>query len=646
MTRKQKRRTEKRRRHGRVALGAAAAIGAAGTVAGPAQAADFIVLNTGDLGAGTLRQAIAVSNATPSVADRILFQTGLSGDINLNSSLPQITSPLDIVGPGTALAVDGQGSYRPFSVADNLRISGLTIKDGYAVYCNPCVGTTNGGGAIGIVSGNTVTVENVDFKDSVAGGNSGAAIYAGPSSDLTVRDSTFTGNRSDLEGGAIYVKAEFGQPSTASISGSDFSGNGAGTAPYYSQNGGAVAARGTDGSIDLDITTSTFTRNKAGRGGAVYASRTGNVTIGGSSFSGNEATYVGGGAALNGQFSVDGSVFTGNQSEYAAAGLHANPQDGPSSVSDSTFSGNTAGGSGGAIGAAGTSRLRLRNLTVSGNQARGTAGGIFSYSESLEMDSLTVSGNTVLPETPGGSTVGGGIFQADGPAELNNSIVSGNTAATGPDLGGSVAAPGSPAGRLETTFSLIGNATGAPIDDIVPGSNLIGVDPQLGPLADNGGSTMTRLPATTSPAINKGGSNLDTDQRGLTRPVDFNSIPFSTAAGANGADIGAVELQGGPLPPSNNFTFGKVKLNQKKGIATLQVKVPGAGKVVLVGSKTVPGQKKTAKSKATIGLTVKAKGKAAKTLKKQGKVTVKAKVTFTPTGGKAKTKSKTVKLVR
>lgn len=110
---------------------------------------------------------------------------------------------------------------------------------------------------------------------------------------------------------------------------------------------------------------------------------------------------------------------------------------------------------------------------------------------------------------------------------------------------------------------------------------------------------------------------------------------------------GGIQQTRGTAEITNSIISGNTaKLNKKKGTATLQVKVPGAGKVVLAGSKTVAGQKKTAKSKATIGLTVKAKGKAAKALKKKGKATVKAKVTFTPTGGGAKTATKSVKLVK
>ena len=82
----------------------------------------------------------------------------------------------------------------------------------------------------------------------------------------------------------------------------------------------------------------------------------------------------------------------------------------------------------------------------------------------------------------------------------------------------------------------------------------------------------------TSPAVNRGAGALAADQRGQPRPVAYPGVPFSAAAGANGADIGAFELQAPPpVVPSNRFRFGKVKLNKKKGTATVAVIVPGPG---------------------------------------------------------------------
>ena len=138
--------------------------------------------------------------------------------------------------------------------------------------------------------------------------------------------------------------------------------------------------------------------------------------------------------------------------------------------------------------------------------------------------------------------------------------------------------------------------------------------------------------------MNKGLSFLETDQRGLLRPVKFGSVPLSKAKQANGADIGAVELQ------TNKFRFGKVKLNRKKGTAILPVILPSGGKVTLKGSSTVKGQSKTTKKATTLKFTVRAKGKALKKLRKVGTVKVKPAFTFRPTGGIASTKTKPIRL--
>lgn len=98
-----------------------------------------------------------------------------------------------------------------------------------------------------------------------------------------------------------------------------------------------------------------------------------------------------------------------------------------------------------------------------------------------------------------------------------------------------------------------------------------------------------------------------------------------------------------PAPPSNAIKFSKLKLNKKAGTATLAVTVPGAGSLVLSGK----GLKKAALATTTAGtvkVAVKLLGKAKKTLLKTGKASVKAKVVFTPTGGTAGIKAKTLVL--
>lgn len=95
----------------------------------------------------------------------------------------------------------------------------------------------------------------------------------------------------------------------------------------------------------------------------------------------------------------------------------------------------------------------------------------------------------------------------------------------------------------------------------------------------------------------------------------------------------------------NNFKFGKLIRNKKKGTAKLKLKLPSPGKIVL-SSKKVKPVKRSAKQASTITLNIRPKPKAKKQLGKKGSAKLRIKVKFTPTGGKAKTKGKTVKLIK
>jgi hypothetical protein len=94
----------------------------------------FTVLNTNDSGAGSLRQAITSANSNAG-ADLITFQSGLSGAINLTTSL-LISDPLTITGPGASILTvrHTTSTTSPFRIFDStasaLTISGLTISGG------------------------------------------------------------------------------------------------------------------------------------------------------------------------------------------------------------------------------------------------------------------------------------------------------------------------------------------------------------------------------------------------------------------------------------------------------------------------------------------------------------------------------------
>ena len=72
-------------------------------------------------------------------------------------------------------------------------------------------------------------------------------------------------------------------------------------------------------------------------------------------------------------------------------------------------------------------------------------------------------------------------------------------------------------------------------------------DPKIGPLADNGGKTMTHALLPGSPAIDAatgGGSAPAIDQRDVSRPLDGNGDGTATN------DIGAYEFDPSAPPPT------------------------------------------------------------------------------------------------
>lgn len=116
-----------------------------------------------------------------------------------------------------------------------------------------------------------------------------------------------------------------------------------------------------------------------------------------------------------------------------------------------------------------------------------------------------------------------------------------------------------------------------------------------------------------------------------------------------GAD--AVSISTVPLPPSNVFTFGKLKLNKKNGTGKLQVNLPGPGVLAAVdasssgavtSSLATASKKKKALIKSTsvaaaaagvATLNLKPTGAGRKVLVHKHKLKFKVQVTFTPTGG-------------
>jgi hypothetical protein len=123
-------------------------------------------------------------------------------------------------------------------------------------------------------------------------------------------------------------------------------------------------------------------------------------------------------------------------------------------------------------------------------------------------------------------------------------------------------------------------------------------------------------------------------------------LPFGVAVDALGpqpSDGGGAEAC-----DSNEFSFGRVTKNKRKGTAKLTIEVvDGPGELVLAPTKKVKADDEAAGEGATEAkLAIKPRGKAKKRLNRSGKAKVKAEVTYTPDGGWPNTQSKKIKLVK
>jgi predicted outer membrane repeat protein len=272
-------------------------------------------------------------------------------------------------------------------------------------------------------------------------------------------------------GGAVYIKNSYVYIGASAITASS------------ANQGGGICAVGAG--TYLFLGQSRVSGNSTGLGGGLYAGNADTVSVDRTIVSGNTASRAGGGIYTTGvaKFFLGYSLVSGNTvpaptnySYVSTGGGMVISGQAYSLVYATTFAGNYAYASGGAIriqNAQSTDATRLYRVTIAGNASALGQGAVNASGGSLHLKSSIVANN------------GGG------------------------DLNGTVTAD----------YSLIKSPTGAQISGK---SNLLGVDPLLGPLGDHGGTTLCMLPASNSPVINAGGpASTQTGQTGVR--VHFSS---------------------------------------------------------------------------------------------------------------------------
>ena len=444
----------------------------------------------------------------------------------------------------------------------------------------------SGGGAFQVVSVPAPATVVLDGLE-ITGGNAGPNGYGGgvlSSGNLTVRHAAVDGNRAGAGGGLDNSGG------TLMVTGSRIAGN---SAPQFGgggiQNGGP---QNTPGSVLVAGSSITGNRSR-NEGGGIFSGQNGHpaaaglaaaaarpvcaagpcrtlrmpaaasltLTVIDSTVSGNLGGNGGGGIAAEGPAQVIGSVIDDNSAGGAVGGGLFNV----GLVRDSTISGNRAS-SGGGVEAFPGLTMTITTSTLDDNHSASYGGAID------ESGSVTISRSTLAGNTSGGRRFAGSGAAAElaGGAvlTLSDSTVTGNS--TQPAGGGAIDNYGGLATLLfDTLAGNSGSVTGSsytraagtilvtdgqaanctvPLhetagfnlaDDTSCGlalaTDLVSTDPDLGPLAGNGGPTQTMALLPGSPAIDAGGlpgtsGCPPADQRGQPRPQ------------GPACDIGAFEL--------------------------------------------------------------------------------------------------------
>lgn len=331
----------------------------------PVYAASIVVNTNADNEANdgkcTLREAINAANvnarsgtlAGECVAgsttgmDSITFAGNYMIDVGSGGTplkqLPYVTSPITITGKGAANTVlrafdpSNPTTWRIFQVTavplGNLTLDGVTLQNGL---CN----------------GSCTVIANPPIDP-----NAGGAIHN--SGTVTVKNSIIKGNQGIL-GGGIYNN--FG---TLNIVNSTFQENHAFQKTGVDDGGGAIYNSGT-----LTLTNSTFSGNSAQKnGGAIFNSSSGTATVTNSTIASNTGVLGGGIFNSVGTLAVINSQILSNKALQSGGddGGGGIRNTGTLTVTNSTFSGNTAPGGSGILNFL---HLTVKDSTFSGNQDR------------------------------------------------------------------------------------------------------------------------------------------------------------------------------------------------------------------------------------------------------------------------------------
>ena len=463
-----------------------------------------------------LRAALALTNT-------VLFQC--DGTIVLSNTVA-INSNTVIDGSGHQITISGNNAVGVFYVAPNVNfaLTNLTIANG-----------SNSSGAGIFNNGGTVTAANCNFVFNRAQGTNGIVGSGG----------------ADSYGGAVCNSGLFTAIDSTFISNSVTGGFGqqdywTGSQPAPGGAGGNAAGGGIFNSGTLIMTRCLLAKNCAtgGTGGVGQSGMMCDLPYhtgghGGAGGNGKGGAILNSGTAMLVNSTLAMNVGTGGQG--GAGGNGAGAYDPDYSPSDGGPGGTGGTGAGAIYDVNG--QMYVTNCTLALNSGTPGAGG---------------AGGGAGPIGPCGGRPGGyaGAIGSNGPAGVGsqtagthffNTLLSSNVPS---NCSGSVSDGGY---NISSDASVAFAASGSRTN----------VNLMLGPLANNGGPTLTMALLPGSPAIDAGAAAgaPATDQRGVARPqgpgvdigaFEFQYIPFFPGVAIRNATNCQLQMAG--LLPNQSFT--------------------------------------------------------------------------------------------
>lgn len=350
------------------------------------------------------------------------------GDVGL----PPITTPITINGNNATISRALDAPYfRIFHIlgSGSLTLNYLTVENGYAdATSGENLSVFPGSGGAIYNDGALLTINHSNLRFNTAQ-YYGGAIFTCRNATTYLDDTLLSDNSAAATGGGISIY----HGGLLSVERSQIINNDAGT------NGGGIAA---GYGAELIIRISEISFNHAGRqGGGIFKIAGADrlpTTISGSTFQGNTAEWSGGGIYIRGTaLSIAGSLFLENQAaEYGGGLSFENSSTESVSIRSTTFEKNTARMDGGGIHFWGE-LLNISYSAFNSNSAE-NGGAIHNGQGALPTSSIRPDSTMIIQRSDlthnSADTDGGGIFNS-GTLTVGICVLASNSASS---LGGGI----------------------------------------------------------------------------------------------------------------------------------------------------------------------------------------------------------------